>query len=146
MSPSLFQHSTHIPTFTTVPSNSTSIHMMLQCPTELLIQICGDLHKIQLISELRLVNRQFHELATPVYYRHVTLTDRLISAFSSQLPQSQLGVAQSKFACHMQEYTQNLFIESLLECDCRDVLELLASLKRLRSIKSVSKHCTTVLC
>ena len=172
MSPRLLRHSTHFPLLTTLPFDLKTIHLMdsvstvppsvayrimstlpkqlpittPQLPPEILLQIFRELHELQPLSELRLVAKQFYGLATPIYYNHVTLTDRLIPGSSLGVPQSELGATRSRFALCMQAYTENVTFECLLECECRAVLELLMSLTRLSSIKSAMKRFTTVLC
>ena len=172
MSPRLLRHSTQFPLLDTLPWDLNTIHLMdsvstmppsiaqrtistlpkqLQLTTpqftpEILLQIFRELHKLQPLSDLRLVAREFYGLATPIYYNHVNLTDRLVYGSSHGVPQSELGSIRNRFALCMQSYTENVTFNCLLKCECSAVLDFLMSLARLRSIKPAMTHFTTVLC
>lgn len=172
MSPSLSLLSTHIPLPTVVSSNSNPTHVMNsisimhpslissstsrvqehllpttpKVPPEILLHIFEDLQQSEPLSELRLVNQNFYTYATTIYYRHVTLTDKVVTAFSSKKAESPRELIQRKIVGHMIKYTKDISVENYQDYWAvrLDVPDFLLSLKQLRSIKSVPNHHTTI--
>ena len=172
MSHSLSLLSTHIPLPTFVSSNSHATHVMnsisimhpslisssTSCvqehllpttprvPPEILLHIFEDLHRSEPLSELRLVNQHFYIYATTIYYRHVTLTEKVVTAFSSKKAESPREIIQRRIVGHMIRYTKDISVESYQDYWAvrLDVPYFLLSLKQLRSIKSVPYHHSTI--
>lgn len=101
---------------------------VLELPADVILTILEDLHNIQGISNLRIVSKQFDALVTPLSYRHVHLTDRILAPFALNPDASSV---QQQVAHDVKNHTRHLTIKRSL--DWMLVAKLLKSLNNLQS-------------
>lgn len=101
-------------------------------PTEILELIFEELQKSSSLANVRLVSVQFNEIATPIAYRQVTLTDQILASFSLSKYLFDHTISQLRVAHDVRFYTRHISIDRCLDKDL--LKELLRSMKDIRNV------------
>lgn len=101
-------------------------------PTKILEIIFEELQKSSSLATLRLVSVQFNEIAIPILYRHVTLTDAIVTPYSLSKYLFIHTISQLKVAHDVRFYTRHILIYRFLYPHL--LKELLRTMKDLRGI------------
>ena len=111
-----------------------------ELPADVILTILEELHKVQSISHLRVVSKQFEALATPLAYRHVHLTERIVAPFAFPPELYDPMIVHLQVARFVKLYARHLTVKR--DLDWFLVAKLIKSLDNLRSftyVKSSSK-------
>lgn len=104
-------------------------------PLDVLLMVFEQIRDTPSFPNLRLVTKQFKALVTPIFYRHITLTTKILSNFirSKDIPFSTSPHFEIRH--YIRHYTENISIST--KVDSHLAARLLRSLKNLRQITYV---------
>ncbi|KAL9073594.1 MAG: hypothetical protein Q9161_002834 [Pseudevernia consocians] len=115
-----------------IPSTPSNLFLATQIlPADITLIVLEELHKIQRISDLRVVSKQFDALIVPLSYRHKHLTDRILAPFAFKQELHDPSVVQLQVAHDVRLHTRHLTVNRKLDWSL--VAKLIRSLRNLRS-------------
>ena len=92
------------------PSNLTGTPKL---PADIIFAILKEIHKIQGISYLHVVSKQFDALIAPLCYRHVHLTDRIVAPFAFKQELLDPFLVQLQVASDVRHHARHLTVNAV---------------------------------
>ena len=135
-------HQHPLPSREITDSTTTSWLLLPVLPPEVLLIILNLAHETMILSDWRLVSKQFNDLIVPIIYRHVTLNARVVACFQQSTPDR--SAVQLRIANYVCNHTKHISIDRALHWP--SVLELLYSLDNFRELRCVTFTKVSVLC
>ena len=109
-----------------------------ELPADVILTILEELHQRQSISHLRVVSKRFDAIVTPLSYRHVHLTDRIIAPFALKQELYDPSIVQLQVARDVQNHARHLTVKRNMDWSL--VAKLIRSLVNLRSFTYVNPY------
>lgn len=101
-------------------------------PVDVLLMVLEQLRDTPFFPSLRLITKQFNTLVTPILYRHITLTSKILSNFIRSKEIAYSTKSQFQVRHYIGQYTEYISISTTV--DSQMAIRLLRSLKNLRQI------------